>query len=370
MHPPLTSRATRVLALVRRASGITRSQLIRDTGLSGTAIFRATEELEAKGLVRMGAVVADGPGQPSASVHIVPGAAFSLGLSVMTDRADVILIDLAGAVRMQRDVTVAGMMRGAVLDAVDAFIAESCAIVGIDRSAILGIGVGISGFFVAPAAVNASSELNDWSLIDLAAEVTARLRLPAVIENVATASALGERLLGVGAEHASFAYLNIATGFGAGLVIDGQVMRGRHGNAGEIAILYEMSGRATPNLVNLNAAAHANGHRFAAIRDLLAGYDDSWPWLDAWIAEHAPSFSFMAGIMRYVLDCDAVVLGGRIPRPLAARIVAAMHWPEQLAPARRDRPAAAPRLLVAALSADLSAMIGAATLPLMQRHLA
>lgn len=366
----LTPRARRTLAHVRRHSGVTRAWLIREMGLSGTAIFRATEELEARGLVRVGDAIADGPGQPSASIHIVPGAAFSLGLSIMTDRADVILIDLAGAVRMQRDVRVDGMGRDRILDAVDAFIADACTIVGIGRSAILGIGVGVSGFFVAPSTVNASSELDDWSLVDLEAAVSSRLGMPAVIENIASASALGERLLGAGADHASFAYLNVATGFGAGLVIDGELVRGRNGNAGEIAILFAMAGRTTPNLVSLRDAAAAHGHPFASIRDLLDHYDDSWPWLADWVEAHAPAFSFMAGVMRYVTDCDAIILGGRIPRPLAERIVAAMRWPEQIALPRRGRPAVAPLVLVASLSADHSAMLGAATLPLMRDHFA
>lgn len=366
----LTPRARRILALVRRHSGATRSQLIRDTGLSGTAIFRATEELEARGLVVAGAAVAAGPGQPSASIHIVPGAAFSVGLSIMTDQADVVLIDLAGAVRMHRDVTVPGMDRAAILDAVDAFIAEACRTGDIDRRAILGIGVAISGFFVGPAMVNSGSELDDWSLIDLEAAVSRRLALPAIIENIASASALGERLLGAGADSPSFAYLNVATGFGAGIVIRGELARGEHGNAGEIGILYELSGRETPNLTTLRALAAAQGETFASIRELVARYDDNWPWLDEWVSAHAPSFSFMAGVMRYVIDCEAVILGGRLPRALAARVIAAMHWPEQLAPARRDRPAAAPRLIVAELSAEQSAMLGAATLPLMRQHFA
>ena len=366
----LTPRARRTLASVRRHSGATRAWLMREMGLSGTAVFRATEELEAKGLVRIGDAVADGPGQPSASIHIVPDAAFSLGLSIMTDRADVVLIDLAGAVRMQRDVRAEEMRRDQVLDAVDAFIEDACRIVGIGRSAILGIGVGVSGFFVAPSTVNASSELDDWSLVDLEAAIASRLRMSVVVENIASASALGERLLGVGADHASFAYLNVATGFGAGLVLDGELVRGRNGNAGEIAILYEMSGRTTPNLASLLAAAATHGHRFATIRDLLEQYDDDWPWLADWVTAHAPSFSFMAAVMRYVLDCDAVILGGRIPRPLAERLVAAMRWPEQITPTRRGRPAAAPHILVAALSADRAAMLGAATLPLMRHHFA
>ena len=95
----ISARSRIVLTAIRRHGSVSRSVLIHERGLSGTAIFRATEELAAAGLVRAGDSVAAGRGQPSTTIHIEPDAAFALGLSVMTDRADVVLLDLAGAIR-------------------------------------------------------------------------------------------------------------------------------------------------------------------------------------------------------------------------------------------------------------------------------
>lgn len=362
----LTPRARQVLAHVRRDSGATRSMLIRDTGLSGTATFRATEELAAAGLVRAGDAVADGRGQPSAAIHLVPEAAFAIGLSVMTDRAEVALMDLAGTVLCRRDVTSPGMKRDAILGAVEDFLTDARTVASFDRRRLLGMGLAITGFFVDPAVVNPSSELDDWALVDLDDAVSRRLALPVIVENIGNASAIGERLLGVAADIDAFAYLNVATGFGAGLFVGGELMRGRHGNAGEISILLTLSGRPTPNLLSLQQAAAAQGVPTDSIAELLARYDDRWPWLDDWARDHAPAFSHMAAIMRYVLDCEAIIIGGRIPRLLAERVVSRMTWPEATGPTRRGRPAPAPRILVAALTAEDSATLGAATLPLMR----
>ncbi|VXC99802.1 ROK family transcriptional regulator [Sphingomonas sp. 8AM] len=358
----ISGRGRAVLFAVRRHGRISRSALIRETELSGTAVFRATEELEAAGLVRAGEAVAAGRGQPSATIHIKPDAAFAIGLSVMTDRADAVLLDLAGNVRARREVTLPGMPRDAIIDAAAAFGIETLASLDIDRNRLKGIGIAVAGFFVAPDTVNPGAELDDWALVDLHAAASRRLGLPVAVENIAGAAAIGERLLGVGARYRSFCYLNVAAGFGAGLVVDGTLMRGRHGNAGEVAGLFALAGRTIPNLATLRACLADHGVATTGIADMVSRFDPDWSGVEAWLAEHQPSFSYLLGALRFTLDTEALVLGGRLPRELARRIIAAAEWPEDAWPARRNRRAPATMLDVASLSPDLAGPLGAASL--------
>ncbi|KQR81360.1 hypothetical protein ASG07_13070 [Sphingomonas sp. Leaf343] len=351
-----------MLAAIRRHGSVSRSELIRESGLSGTAVFRATEELEAAGLVRSGEAVAAGRGQPSALIHIQPDAAFSLGVSVMTDRADVVLIDLAGAVRARQEITQPGMPRAQMLDAAMAFGLERMATAGVDRRRLRGLGVAVAGYFVASSAVNPGPELDDWALVDLHETIGRQLAMPVVVENIASAAALGERILGVGSRYDSFCYINVAAGFGAGIVADGTLMRGRHGNAGEIAGLFPGSGRVTPNLTTLRDRLAEYGVGCSGISDMIARFDPEWPGVEEWLAEHQPSFSWLFGTLRMTLDCEALILGGRLPRALAQRIVDAIEWPESRLPMRRGRRAPSTALEVASLEPDLSGPLGAASL--------
>jgi predicted NBD/HSP70 family sugar kinase len=61
-----------------------------------------------------------------------------------------------------------------------------------------------------------------------------RLGMPVEIENDANLGALAEMTWGAGRECSHFAYIKAATGIGAGLVIDGRLLRGASGTAGEI----------------------------------------------------------------------------------------------------------------------------------------
>ena len=58
-----------------------------------------------------------------------------------------------------------------------------------------------------------------------------------VVENDVDAAALAERAHGHGQEVDSFAFVSVGTGIGMGLVIGGQLFRGAHGVAGEIAYM-------------------------------------------------------------------------------------------------------------------------------------
>src|SRR5262249_56119278 len=58
-----------------------------------------------------------------------------------------------------------------------------------------------------------------------------------VMENDVDGAALAERALGHGREVEHFAFVHIGTGIGMGLVLGGQLLRGAHGVAGEIAFM-------------------------------------------------------------------------------------------------------------------------------------
>ncbi len=358
----LTDRHRLLLRTIRESGPISRSQLMKRVGLSGVAVFRGTEELAGEGLIAIGETVAEGRGQPSAIVRIRPEAAATIGLSIMTDHAEAVLVDLSGVVRARRDVSAAGMNRSAILDAVAGFAADACAEAGIATAALRGIGIAVAGFFVAPSTVNPAAELDDWAMVDLAAIVGDRLGLPVMVENIGNAAALGEGLLGVGAGHDSFVYLNVAAGFGGGIVRHRDLVRGTSGNAGELAGLFDLTDRPVPNLTSLRAVLADHGVATDGITDLVARYDDDWPGVTAWVDRHAVSFSYLAAALRFVLDPGAIVIGGRIPRPLAARIAARMTWPEDAVPQRRGQGLVAPPVLVAKLPAEAAATIGAATL--------
>lgn len=361
---PVTRRERQLLTAIRNAGEISRSDLIKTTGLSGVAVFRGTEDLAARGLVEIGTAVAKGRGQPSALVQLHARSRATIGMSIMTDFAEAVLMDFTGHILATRELTLGGMPRDAILDSLLDFVEKSTKAENIALNSIIGLGVAVAGFFVGDGTkLNPAHELDDWALIDLQTLIEARTGLPTMIENAATAAAVGERLLGVGRWANSFGYLNFAGGLGAGLIVNGELVRGTHGNAGEIGGLAEALGLPHPKLDTLRDTLAAHGIETTGITDLVRRYDDNWPGVEAWIKAYTASFNMSAAAFRYITDCEAIVIGGRAPPALAKRIADAITWPEDKLPVRREAPLPAPKVVVAEVSSESTA-IGAATLPL------
>ncbi len=363
LRVPLTTRERELLSLIRDQGPITRAALIQRSGLSGPAVFRATEELAAKGYLLIGEPVAAGRGQPSNLVEINADAVFSLGISVMNDFAEAAIMDLTGAVRKVADISAPGMSRADVIRNAMTFLDESVA-EGIPHVAFAGVGIALAGYFVDRGPrLNPAAALDDWALLDLAAELSAQFKLPVTVDNIANAAAVGELMLGTGSRFSSFAYVNFAFGFGGGVVIDGRPWRGAFGNAGEFASVLKDTGHFTPTLESLRLRLIAAGVEVGSVTQLVENFDADWPGMNDWIADAAVSIKLLAKLIHAVIDIDALVLGGRLPAALAARLAetAALSQAELDAAARRGMARPTPTIVPAAISSRAS-VIGAAML--------
>lgn len=99
---------------------------------------------------------------------------------------------------------------------------------------VQGIGISISGMLTADRSRVASNMGLQWFDEMLAADVAERTGLPAVMENDGNCAAWAEYLLGAGRGMDPFVLLTLGTGVGGGTVINGELVRGSMGGAGEL----------------------------------------------------------------------------------------------------------------------------------------
>lgn len=99
----------------------------------------------------------------------------------------------------------------------------------------IGIGIGSPGPLDAEAGlVIHAPMLSGWRDVPLARLMAARTGLPTVIENDANVAALAEWRFGAGQGARHLVYVTVSTGIGGGIIIDGRLLRGYRGMAGEI----------------------------------------------------------------------------------------------------------------------------------------
>ncbi|SDB80133.1 glucokinase [Raineyella antarctica] len=117
-------------------------------------------------------------------------------------------------------------------DAVEGAIVRLVADLSADHP-VTAVGIGAAGWVDETRRIVRFSPHLAWRNEPLADRLAARLELPVVIDNDANAAAWGEYRFGAGQGCDTFAMITLGTGIGGGLVIDGEVHRGRWGVAGE-----------------------------------------------------------------------------------------------------------------------------------------
>ncbi|WP_336620699.1 ROK family protein [Sphingomonas sp. 2R-10] len=330
------------------------------TGLAPHSITRLVEPLLSRGLIAEAAPVAQGRGKPSTALHLIGSAAFSVGLSVMTDAVSLVLLDLAGTIaamhteRLEDTAIVPACRQIARL--IDGAVAEA----GWDRAALVGIGVGVTGYFIGDGArLNPPQLLDAWALVPLDTILADAFDARVWVDNDGNVAAIGEDMLGHGRTTRDFAYLYFSAGFGGGVVAAGRSLRGRHGNAGEFASILPTDW-PQPNLETLRRSFVETGLAFADIQAMLDAFDADHPAVGRWLDTVTPSLNLVASAISATLDPEMIVLGGRMPPALAQRIVERIAFTN---PERRGFHRPAPRIVGSAMGGDATA-IGAATLPL------
>jgi predicted NBD/HSP70 family sugar kinase len=193
---------------------------------------------------------------------------------------------------------------------------------GLGEDRCLGMGFGMTGFWLSGTQFNPPLPLHEWSLLELGPLLSARFRLPVWIENNANTSAFGEAMLGHGRELKTFAYISFNYGLGGSIVIDGKLVTGGRGNAGEVSAIFTPEERPSrPALQYLLDRLRAHGIEISSVSEMANSFDPDWPGVDEWLSEVAPNFNRIVAAFWAVMDPQAVILGGQIPQSLARSLI-------------------------------------------------
>jgi predicted NBD/HSP70 family sugar kinase len=229
----------RVVDALRLHGHLSRADISRHTGLSRSTISTLVGDLVDRGFVveRPDPKAAHASqGRPPVLLALDPSAGAVVGVDVDHLRLRVAVSDLSRTV-LAETVTAADVDNDATgaLDIAGRLVASALDSAGVDHDRVLGVGVALAGpVDHARGALHPSSILPAWANVDAAGELSARLGLPVHIDNDANLGALAVVTLGAGRDVRHALYVQISSGIGAGLIIDGRPYHGFNGVAGEI----------------------------------------------------------------------------------------------------------------------------------------
>lgn len=224
-----------VLGELRRSGALSRADLTRRVGLSRTTLFAIVSDLLERGTVveRAAPERPRGRGRPALEVALNSRGAELIGIDLRRTRLHVVIAntahDVVGArTRPLPPDSAPAARAAAAVGAVEGLAAER----GLSLTSVQGIGLGLPGFVQDPASADPGALTPEAARI--AAELERHFGVPLALDNNSRLAALAEVTWGAARGHAHAVYVRWSDGVGGALVINGALVRGAHGAAGEI----------------------------------------------------------------------------------------------------------------------------------------
>jgi len=228
-----------VLDLIRSSGVVSRIELADRSGLTGASISRIVKRLLDEGLIVETGVGDRTGGKRRTLLQLNAGARHAVGISLDVAGITYVVTDLSGVVVTRLDAAGTGEQPPTeVVDRIARELQDVLAGAGVEPSTLMGVGLAVAGRQdSAHHVLRSNPEATEWELFDIEQRLSDATGLPVVIENDSTCAAIGEFWVGRMPASADFATVYLASGFGLGLVTNGDVYRGSSSNVGEIGHL-------------------------------------------------------------------------------------------------------------------------------------
>lgn len=311
-----------LLHLMRRHGPMTRRQLLQRTALSRSTLVERLQTLQALQLVRQVKGDRVSAGRPPSQVEFDDASRRVLAVDLGAVHAVLALTDLSARILATQVIPVqlAGRpddVLETVLDATTSLLAAQ----GAGPEGLLGVGVGFPGLTGrSPGAIEAPAVLAHWDGIRAADTFERAFGARALLVNDAHALAYGEYL--ADGRRRTLLVVKVATGIGAGLVVDGRLHRGDSNGAGQFGHIRVPGQTRRCNCGQRGCLATVASGR-ALLRRLAPYAITSLDELaEAATSEHAPTVAalseagqavgvVLAGVAT-MIDPGAILFGGQL----------------------------------------------------------
>ncbi|MET9674833.1 ROK family transcriptional regulator [Streptomyces sp. NPDC006482] len=236
-QPLVTAPAeTAVLALLLAEGPLSRVELARRTGLSSTAVTKAARPLIDDGYLYElpPERTAPGAGRPVNPLAVAPDREFFVGLKISAGRLLGAVCDLRAGIRATAGRAIGTCTPEAVAALTAELVDELLDTEPVFRDRTRHLGVTVNGDVDRDSGRVRHSGLLGWRDVPLAELLAASTGLSVTVENDVRALTVAEHWFGEGIGTGYFALVTIGAGIGSALVVNGRLLRGAYGVAGEV----------------------------------------------------------------------------------------------------------------------------------------
>jgi predicted NBD/HSP70 family sugar kinase len=217
-----------VFNLIRIHQPLSRADLARISGLQRSTISLITETLIREGWVLEGSTVSLPRGRSPTVLHLNNQRAV-IALDIQPSEVSIAAVDLGGTILAQNNVT----LPTDPSKVIQTIVREVKKILAIDGRSFDGIGITIPGRPETSPENPVFTPRIRWPVLDLKARLQQTTGLRVKMDNVANACVLSEVWFGESDGIHDLVVVNVAEGIGTGIFVNGRILRGKDGMAGE-----------------------------------------------------------------------------------------------------------------------------------------
>ncbi|MGM7698808.1 ROK family transcriptional regulator [Microbacterium sp. A84] len=224
----------RVVAAIKKQGSLTQVELAAVTGLSAASVSNIVKELTVGGVLRTAPSIRSG--RRATLVSFARAVGLVAGVHVAPRHLRVVVADVNGTVLGENHMPLARDHRADnELDRASLLLADMLSNLESGFDELRGVGMAVSApIDRAAGRVAGRGILRGWTGVDIVEVMHRRLRQPIFLDNASNLATLAESRLGAGRGKQNVIFIDADEGIGAGLLLEGRLLRGHNGTAGEL----------------------------------------------------------------------------------------------------------------------------------------
>jgi len=360
-----------VLDYVHAHGVTTRPEIAADLGLSAATVSRVIRRLVGRDLVHEEPGRSTG-GRPRTTISFNALSGCVIGIDLGGTKCHAMLADLTGELLVEE-------VRGSDEDGSP----FETLVASIDRltrrperagAPLAAVAVGVPAIVDPVTGVAIGGPNVKWHGFPLVPTLRERLDVPFAVENDVNLAALGHAWKGDARGLSDFVVLSLGTGIGAGVVVDGRLLRGRKSGAGEVGYMVldrELLRAARPGhlgsfetlasgvgVAELTRLALEDDDRTSSLRDLghapsprevFEAADTGDPLAKDLVAAVVDHVAMAVIAVGSVVDSDVVVLDGSVGLALG-------RWAPDIESLSAAHLPSSPRVVISSLAGEATAI--------------
>lgn len=224
-----------ILKVIREKGPISRADISKKIGLNPATVSSNVSDLLGKKIIKEVGSGESSGGRKPILLELNSSEIYVIGVDMGIKKVTTGLIDIDGKVinkvtlsfdQERNQNKVIKIMKDCIYKVVQSFNDS------FDK--VIGIGMGIHGLVDSKKGVSIYAPAFNWHNLNLKEIFVEEFNVPVIIDNDCRVMALGEKWFGKAKEADDFVLLNIGTGIGAGIYLNGKLYRGNNFGAGEI----------------------------------------------------------------------------------------------------------------------------------------